>query len=53
MTSKKIPDSSIKGSLERLLKIVGKLPDNDKKVLQVQTVIFNPFSLIRIAKFSW
>ncbi len=30
---KKIPDSSIKGSLERLLKIVGKLPDNDKKEL--------------------
>jgi hypothetical protein len=30
---KKIPDSTIKGSLERLLKIIEKLPDNDKKEL--------------------
>lgn len=30
---KKIPDSSIKGSLERLLKIIEKLLDNDKKEL--------------------
>ncbi|SFG24283.1 MULTISPECIES: DUF6088 family protein [Salegentibacter] len=30
---KKIPDSTLKGSLERLLKIIEKLSDNDKKEL--------------------